>query len=346
MQGRVTPIGHVAVVVVLLASLAPTVATHPRLTQVTWTADIEPIIERRCRGCHVEGGFGPMPLTNYDEVRTWSRAISEEVMERRMPPWSAAPGFGDFGNDRSLTPIEVELLVAWTEGGTPVGPLVTRPVPRLDAGSNLLPDLELPLASGTADTPQVERYELPTGLTADKWITGWAFRPGDRALVESADLNIRTEGFVAAWVPPESAVMFPPGVARRVPAGATLVVDVHYRKSGAPRTGAGSVVLYFGARPRHELRHRTLGCGAIVLDEDIDVLAVRPRAGEAGARIEALARRPDETVEPLCAVQRFLPAYVPTYRFRAAVRLPRATTVDVRSTAAECALDVDYVPVR
>ena len=54
-----------------------------------------------------------MSLETYQEARTWAKAIRDEVLERRMPPWPAAPGFGDFSNDRSLTPIEVELLTAW-----------------------------------------------------------------------------------------------------------------------------------------------------------------------------------------------------------------------------------------
>ncbi len=45
-----------------------------------------------------------------------------EVISRRMPPWSAAKGFGDFRNDRSLTPVEIELITSWVDGATPVGP--------------------------------------------------------------------------------------------------------------------------------------------------------------------------------------------------------------------------------
>ncbi len=52
---------------------------------------------------------------------SWSRAIQEQVLERRMPPWPAATGFADYGNDRSLTPIEIELLAAWADGGAPLG---------------------------------------------------------------------------------------------------------------------------------------------------------------------------------------------------------------------------------
>src|SRR5207244_5955639 len=87
--------------------------------------DVEPILKRRCVGCHTAGGFGPMSLATYDDARTWSRSIREEVLERRMPPWPAARGFGDFVNDRSLTPLEIELLTAWADGAAPLGPPVS-----------------------------------------------------------------------------------------------------------------------------------------------------------------------------------------------------------------------------
>ncbi len=38
-----------------------------------------------------------------------------------MPPWGAVKGFGEFSNDTSLTPEEIELIVRWTEGGVPEG---------------------------------------------------------------------------------------------------------------------------------------------------------------------------------------------------------------------------------
>jgi len=53
------------------------------------------------------------------EVGPWAVAIKEEILRRNMPPWGAVKGFGDFRNDRALTPEEMELIVSWTEGGVP-----------------------------------------------------------------------------------------------------------------------------------------------------------------------------------------------------------------------------------
>lgn len=60
-------------------------------------------------------------LASYKDARPWAKAIGEEVLERRMPPWGAVKGFGDFRNDQGLTAEQLELIVDWEEGGAPEG---------------------------------------------------------------------------------------------------------------------------------------------------------------------------------------------------------------------------------
>jgi hypothetical protein len=96
-------------------------AHEPITTRLTWTKEISRIVYKRCASCHHEGGAAPMSLITYDEARPWAKAIRDEVAERRMPPWGAVKGFGDFRNDESLTDPEIEMLVLWVEGGAPKG---------------------------------------------------------------------------------------------------------------------------------------------------------------------------------------------------------------------------------
>ena len=60
-------------------------------------------------------------MAEYKETFPWRTAIKEEVLERRMPPWGAVKGFGDFSNDQALTPEQLELLTSWAQGGSPEG---------------------------------------------------------------------------------------------------------------------------------------------------------------------------------------------------------------------------------
>ena len=62
-----------------------------------------------------------MPLTTWSQARPWAKAIKEEVLARRMPPWNAVRGYGAFANDPSLSAFEIDLIAAWADGGAPKG---------------------------------------------------------------------------------------------------------------------------------------------------------------------------------------------------------------------------------
>jgi hypothetical protein len=97
-------------------------------TPITWSREISRIVIKRCASCH-DGGRA-FSLLTYKDARPWVVAIREEVLRRTMPPWGAVKGFGEFRNDNSLTPGEIELMVAWSEGGVPEGD--PKDLPRLD----------------------------------------------------------------------------------------------------------------------------------------------------------------------------------------------------------------------
>ena len=357
-------VAFAAAMTVAIVGPGSRVTAHNRESQVTWTTDVEPILQRRCLGCHSTNGFAPMSLATYQDARSWAKSIRREVLERRMPPWPAARGFGDFSNDRSLTPIEVELLTSWADGATPIGPPVDgaraedHTVRGTEHASNHF-DLVLTAPAARAVTKLVDRVELPTNLAEDRWVTGWELRPGNRPILQQAVLWIErgpsgveqpassvVEGsatMLGAWTPPDEPVVYSSGIAQRLPAGSRLALELHYRKSATPQTDQSGVALRFGARPLRPLRHRSLACGGTTIDRSVDALAVTPHASEAGASVEIVARRPDGSIAPLSVVPRFEPAYPITYRFRKPVRLPRGTTIDVRASSPACSADLEFV---
>jgi hypothetical protein len=104
--------------IILSAAIAP--AHDIITTPITWDREISRIIYERCASCHHDGGEA-FSLTSYADARPWAVAIKEEVLERRMPPWGAVKGFGDFRNDKALTPEQLELITSWVGGGVPEG---------------------------------------------------------------------------------------------------------------------------------------------------------------------------------------------------------------------------------
>jgi hypothetical protein len=113
------PMRHRAFPILLLAAL-PASAHDVITTKITFDREIIRIIQARCASCHKQGGSA-FSLMTYDDARPWAKAIQEEVLERRMPPWGAIKGFGDFRNDQALTPEQMELVADWVEGGAPEG---------------------------------------------------------------------------------------------------------------------------------------------------------------------------------------------------------------------------------
>lgn len=106
---------------VLACACALPVAAHDVITtKITWNREIIRILDAHCLTCHRPGGSA-FSLATYNEGRPWAKAIQEEVLERRMPPWGAVKGFGEFKNDQGLTPEQLEIIGEWVDGGAPEG---------------------------------------------------------------------------------------------------------------------------------------------------------------------------------------------------------------------------------
>jgi hypothetical protein len=320
---------------------------HQKYSNVTWSNDVGPILGRRCISCHRTDGFAPMSLVTYEEAKQWKAAIRTEVLERRMPPWPAARGFGDFANDRSLTVLEQELIVSWVDGGTPEGslPATVTPAPAL------LPDPDLVLQTTVASPVQayMQHYVLETRTAHDRWVSRWEFRPGNARLVERASIHVGGDGDLGSWVPGDGVIAFPAGTALRLPADSRIMIEVVYRKTSAPETDRSTLALWTTsttatATPAPRAIHsRTFACGRTTVGEHLTVLSVRPDASAAGASVEVVAHAPTGIVSPMAVVPRFNPVYQPTYWFRAPLAMAGGTVLEVYSPEPACSARIAYV---
>ena len=121
-------------VTIAAAALALTLQAHDVITtNVTWNREISQIFAARCISCHKDGGTA-FSLATYKEAYAWKTAIREEIFERRMPPWGAVKGFGDFRNDQALTPEQLEIISSWSQGGAPEGDPAPPPPPETEEG--------------------------------------------------------------------------------------------------------------------------------------------------------------------------------------------------------------------
>ncbi|HEV2988089.1 MAG TPA: cytochrome c [Candidatus Angelobacter sp.] len=123
-----------AICVCISVTVALLVYAHPLYTtKITWSREVSRLVYRQCASCHHQGGSA-FSLMTYQEARPWAESIKQQVLARRMPPWNAVKGFGDFKNDHGLTQEDIQLIAEWVEGGAPQGsPLYLPPKPSFSA---------------------------------------------------------------------------------------------------------------------------------------------------------------------------------------------------------------------
>jgi hypothetical protein len=232
----------------------------------TFYRDVLPILQNRCQECHRPGEIAPMALVSYRETRPWAKAIRDAVRSRKMPPWFADPCCGKFANDRSLSPSEIETLAGWADSGAAAGDERDAPAARAWPRDWNLPSpdtiLEVPHsfevpAKGPVD---YQYFVVPTGFHEDRWVQAVEARPTNLDVVHHAVVYIREPGstwthgptksdILTVYAPGSSPEVWPPGMAKLIPAGSDLVVEVHYTPNGKPATDRTRIALVFAKSP-------------------------------------------------------------------------------------------------
>lgn len=341
------------------------IAAHePITTKVTFTKEVARIFQRSCWGCHSAGKFkADIPLTTYEEARPWAKAIKEEVLEKRMPPYQAVKGYGSFQHDYILPQRDVELLVSWIEGGAPKGDVKNYPKaqngwPLGQPDLLLQPERETKLASEGDE--EVLCFSLPTGLKQARWLSAVDFQPGNGGVVYRASFalekaaerpankckfNEADDDALSYWQPGQAPLQFPANTARLVPAGARIKLTIHYRNSGEAASDRSRLALYFAkeATPK-SVRSLMLTPAPTTLPvkEELqqlkatqtltapaEAVAVRPLLFPLGKSVEVAAYRPDGTVEVLIWAKDYRYVWQPSYVFKKPVALPRGTRIEV-----------------
>ncbi|MEM9922011.1 MAG: cytochrome c, partial [Bacteroidota bacterium] len=245
--------------------------------EVNFSEDIASIIYNKCTSCHRPGEIGPMSFTNYEEVASWAGMIQYVTEIKYMPPWKPDKEYSHFVGERGLSDEEIQLISDWVAQGTPQGdPSLEPALPNFPSGSQLgIPDLVLEMSEAyfiegnNQDDYRV--FVLPTGLTEDKEIAAVEFRPGNTKAVHHALMAYEVNGAAAAkaadspgygyeafggygvpvqgnfigYTPGISTIRFPTGIGTTLPAGADLLLQVHYAPLPIDATDQSLVNIFF-----------------------------------------------------------------------------------------------------
>ena len=163
-----------------LLTFVLTVQAHEVITtRITWSREISRLVYKNCISCHRDGGSS-FSLVTYEEARPWAKAIKEEVLARRMPPWNAVKGFGEFRDEKGLSQEQIQLVADWVEGGAPEGDKILAPKPprTFDAPAKRAPGLTLRVTgSARLRASTTIRGLLPGAIPKDGAIQVVARRP-------------------------------------------------------------------------------------------------------------------------------------------------------------------------
>jgi cytochrome c553 len=163
--------------------------------EVSFTADVAPILYKHCAGCHHPNDIAPMSLLTYQESRPWAAAIREAVLTKQMPPWKADARYGKWSNDWSLSDKDIATIQAWVDRGSKEGdPKLLPPAPMFSTDWKIgKPDVILSIQPHTLTATGPDEYEhftVPTNFTEDKWVVAAELRPSNRKIVHHAHVLV------------------------------------------------------------------------------------------------------------------------------------------------------------
>jgi hypothetical protein len=87
----------------------------------TYYTDVQPILEKNCVSCHVQGGIAPFELDNPKEAVARAERIAQVTQSGYMPPYPPSKDSQPFLNERRLGTASKQILVDWAKAGAPLG---------------------------------------------------------------------------------------------------------------------------------------------------------------------------------------------------------------------------------
>jgi hypothetical protein len=246
-----------------------------------FSEDIAHVVYTKCGSCHRAGEIAPMPLTNYEQIKSMGQAIKFVTQTGYMPPWKADPAYGHYLNENVLTDWEKEQISRWVDAGMPEGDPQKAPAfPTFPEGSQLgTPDLVLSMAQAFKhagnNKDNYRIFVLPTGLTQDQEIAAIEFRPGNKNICHHAIIGLDTTGqgrkldaadpgygyagfggfgfnvansFVGGWVPGFKTQMYPDGFSKKLFKGSDLLVQMHYAPNSQDETDSSVINIFFAKK--------------------------------------------------------------------------------------------------
>ncbi len=338
-------------------------------SSMSYADTIAPILQDKCVSCHRPGGIGPWAMERYQTITDWSSRIKDVVMTRQMPPWHADPGIGDFSHDRSLSVGELQNLIHWIKIGAPRGegedPLVETPPATVEnwplGEPNLVIDLPKQRLPAQGEIPyRWVKIKMP--LEEDTWVRAVHLQPSNPAVMHHGFVFVKfpkrlknseplwlegRNGFFVAYVPGINVLPLPENSGQLLPAGSTLIFQLHYVTTGSLTEDNPKLALYFHDSPP-AMEYKTVSASnmkirippyagdhpekaEMVMTEDGQLHGFYPHMHHRGKHFQYQAIYPDGRSEKLMSVPNYDIHWQTFYRLSQPKSLPAGTRIVVNA---------------
>ena len=352
---------------------------------VTFATDVAPLVYSNCTPCHRAGEVGPMPFTNYQQVAQFGSMIAYVTQQRSMPPWKPDRNYSHFIGERGLSAADIQKLQDWVAQGKPRGDSTLEPpAPTFPTGSQLgTPNLVLSMSQTYTiqgnNTDEYRNFVIPSGLLQDRQIAAIEFRPGNGKVVHHAligfdttgtarrkdqqyagygypgfGFNADVQGEFTGYTPGSQVLRYPSGIAKRLPANADIVVQIHYAPSPVSDTDRSSLNIFFaqGTVTRQAITYAANpydfpnGANSFVIQPntmpmfrairrvpyDISLMSVYPHAHLLGKSWKTYAVTPRNDTIPLIKIDDWDFNWQGSYTFPKFVKIPALSNIIVEAT--------------
>jgi len=345
----------------------------------TWNDNVACILYTRCTSCHHEGGIGPFSLMTYQDASSAAFGMQYAVNTGTMPPWPPDETYRSLAHERVLTPEEIAVINEWVNSGMPEGN-GTAPMAPVYTSSEVItdPDIVLTMPSYTVATVGNDVYRcfvIPTGLSEDVFIKELEVVPGNREAVHHVllyadasntpvqlDANDPLPGYVSfggtgsnastlvgGWVPGQGVKVYPGIMGVKIPAGANIIMQVHYPATANGQTDQTKVNIKYTTGSVREvsigaaLNHGDLNEGALIVpanqtrtftatyqvpaNANVTVLDVAPHMHLIGRSVKAWAVTPTNVTIPLIDIPSWNFHWQGFYDFRQPLKIPAGSVL-------------------
>jgi hypothetical protein len=333
-------------------------AHKPVTSKYDYNRDVFPLLRDHCGRCHVDGGVAPMSLLTYKETVPWAESIRDELTSGRMPPWPMDPRSPAVKGMHPMSARDVDVIVTWAAGGTPrdwSGDL-DKQLPKVTLSKQWKlgqPDLIVAMRSeytlGTNASEETKDFAIPLGIAEVKWVRAADLLPETPVMARDATISVENGPTLALWQPGSDPLSAPSGAAFRVAPGATLHLQIHYKKPYSQEQNSLSdksrIGLYFTDPPAsgRELQSIVTSQAAgsesggvqnlkAALPSAGRVYALRPMLDKAYSSVDIVAITPSGRQISLLKLRGPRPQWFRRYWLQEAIELPGGSAIEARFT--------------